>query len=363
MNAGAGAAASGLIRDRRAVAVVAAAFLVGLLAVLRGGSETVHVTAYFPTTVGVYEGSDVRLMGVPIGRVTQVEPQGTTVRVDLEYDGDYQLPADARAVILSPSVVSDRFVQLTPAYGGQGAVLVDGAVIPQERTRVPVELDQIFSSANDLLKGLGPQGVNDDGAVNRLLAVGADVLGGQGDELRSTIAGLAGMSETLGDSSDDFFAAVRHLERFTRALAAEDADVRAFNDKMADISAFLAGERDELSAVLAGLARTFATVEGFVKDNRDLLTSNVGQLARISAALVAERDALVGIMRILPVAASNMARTVDNENGSVRARANQGELMKNLDGVLCDAALREGLPRPAVLCSQIAALLDLLELR
>lgn len=348
---------STLLTTRRVVIALALILLLAALAVLRS-DDKVRVTAYFPTTLGVYEGSEVRLMGVPIGTVTEVDPEGPQVRVVLEYDRDYDIPADANAVIISPSVVADRFVQLTPAYFGTGPTLADNAVIPVERTRVPVELDTIYSTTNDLLKGLGPQGANNEGALNRLLAVGADNLEGQGTQLRDMLANLSGASSTLGETSPELFAGVRHLERFTRQLAADDDQVRLFNRQMADVSAFLAGERDELSLALRNLATTFGVVETFVKQNRDLLTSNVGRLAKLSRALVAERDALVGVMKVLPVAASNMARSFDNQKQSIRARANEAQLLNDLGGLLCDALQRQGVPPPRALCQQLQTLIQ-----
>lgn len=348
---------SALLSTRRVVIGIALILLVGAFAVMRS-DDKVRVTAYFPTTLGVYEGSEVRLMGVPIGTVTEVDPEGPQVRVVLEYDGDYELPADATAVIISPSVVADRFVQLTPAYSGKGPTLAKGVVIPIERTRVPVELDTIYSTTNDLLTGLGPQGANNKGALNRLLAVGADNLQGQGAQLRAMLANLSGASSTLGETSPELFAGIGHLERFTGQLAADDEQVRLFNRQMADVSEFLAGERDELSRALGNLAQTFGVVETFVKQNRDLVTSNVDQLTRLSRALVAERDALVGVMKVLPVAASNMARSFDNQKQSIRARANEAQLLNDLGGLLCDALQRQGVPPPTALCQALQSLIQ-----
>ena len=69
-------------------------------------------------------------------------PLGDRVRITLEYDGDIKLPADAKAVMISPSVVGDRFIQLGPAYTG-GPALPDNARLGIDRTAVPVELDDM----------------------------------------------------------------------------------------------------------------------------------------------------------------------------------------------------------------------------
>ena len=75
------------------------------------------------------------------------------------YDSKYKVPADAKAVVISPSIVGDRFIQLTPAYDG-GQALPDNARLGLDRTATPLELDQIFGSINDLTKALGPEGAN-----------------------------------------------------------------------------------------------------------------------------------------------------------------------------------------------------------
>src|ERR687891_2897964 len=99
--------------------IVVPAIVVALLATaaftwLLGGKETKTLTAHFPRTVSIYEGSDVRVLGVPIGTVDTVTPSGTDVVVTMSYDAEVEVPEDAAAVIVSPSIVGDRFVQLTP---------------------------------------------------------------------------------------------------------------------------------------------------------------------------------------------------------------------------------------------------------
>ena len=95
-----------------------------------------RITAYFAAAVGLYPKGDVRILGVPVGTIEEVS--GKLVRVEMTVDREVRVPADAVAVAVAPSIVSDRYVQLAPVYKG-GPELEDGAVIPQERTATPVE--------------------------------------------------------------------------------------------------------------------------------------------------------------------------------------------------------------------------------
>ena len=206
-------------------AAVAVALVAGLLVVLWPGGGSRTVRAEFVRAVGLYEGSDVRILGVKVGEVTDVSPRGDRVVVEMTYDDDYKVPADAQALVVAPSVVSDRYVQLTPVYDG-GAALADDARIGLERTAVPVELDRIFSSLNDLNVALGPEGANKNGALSRLLAVGADNLEGEGANINRTVEDFSQAIATLSDGRDDLFGTLRNLQVFTTALATSDEQVR-----------------------------------------------------------------------------------------------------------------------------------------
>src|SRR5690349_16795144 len=131
---------------RLLVPLVVLTFVVAAAVSVFGGDTGRTVVAHFPRAISVYEGSDVRVLGVPVGTVTKVEPTGTDVTVTMTYDADVKLPSDARAVIIAPAVVGDRYVQLTPAYSGSGDVLSDGAELSLEQTAQPLELDEIYSS-------------------------------------------------------------------------------------------------------------------------------------------------------------------------------------------------------------------------
>ena len=298
--------------------------VVGAIAVFRP-DDTRTLTAHFPRTISIYEGTDVRVLGVPVGQVDTVTPSGTDVVVTMSYDADVKVPADAKAVIVAPSIVGDRFVQLTPVYTG-GQVLADGAVLEDDRTAVPLELDQIFTSLDDLTVALGPTGANRKGALSDLLQTTAENFGGQGARFHQTIADFGRLSQTLDDNKDELFGSARRLEGFIGTLAKNDTTVRRFNQSLSDASSMLAGERQELSASLRNLATALGQVSTFVQDNRDALGRNITGLNRVSQVLVKRRDELDQILDTAPLALNNLALTYNPEAGTLDTNANVGEL-------------------------------------
>src|SRR5690606_6949439 len=115
-----------------------------------------------------------------------IEPRGTVVRVRMEVDSGTELPAEAAAVILQSSLVTDRYVEVGPAYLG-GPRLADGDHIDATRTRSPAGVDEITASIDDLIRALDETtpGGND---VGDLLRSAADTLRGNGSLLRETLA-------------------------------------------------------------------------------------------------------------------------------------------------------------------------------
>lgn len=341
--------------SRRAVvaAVTALALVAALAVVVWPGSGTVHASAQFVRTVGLYEGSDVRILGVKVGEVRKVTPQGQHVRVDFVYDDKYKVPADAKAVVVAPSVVSDRYVQLTPVYK-KGAVLADGASIPMDRTAVPVELDRIFGSLNDLNVALGPQGANKSGALSRLLQTGAANLDGEGKDINQTLVDFSTAIGTLGDGRKDLFGTVRNLQIFTTALAKNDRAVGEFNQDLASVADQLAAERDDLALALKNLAIALGEVASFVKENQRNLTADIGGLADITGTLAKQRKAMAEVLEAGPTALSNLQLAYNPSSGTLDTR-NNAEQSQDPGVFLCELLVSVGQPRSV--CKQVESAL------
>jgi phospholipid/cholesterol/gamma-HCH transport system substrate-binding protein len=310
----------------RRVALGTLLVVVAVLAVVHLNRESmVRVTAYFPRTVGIYPGSDVRVLGVRIGEVKEITPEGDRVRVELEYAAEYKVPPDAKAAIINSSVVSDRYLQLLPVHRG-GPVMRSGAVIPLHRTAVPVELDRVFDSLRTTSDALGPRGANKDGSLSRLLAVSADNLQGQGTQLHRTVEDLSQAVTTLSDGRQDLFGTVRNLQVFTAALAADDASVRSFNDSLSTVAGQLAGERKDLAAAITHLAAALADVSDFVKKNGKTLTADVKGLATVTRVLVTQRAALEELLDVAPAGLSNLQNAYNPASGTLDTRSNPEQL-------------------------------------
>jgi phospholipid/cholesterol/gamma-HCH transport system substrate-binding protein len=250
------------------------------------------------------------------------------------YDSSYKIPKDAQAVLLAPSIVSDRYVQLTPAYTS-GDTLPDGAYLGTDRTAQPVELDEIYQNLDRLNVALGPDGANKNGALSDLLEVGADNLGGNGEALHGTLTGLSKAVKTLADSRNDLFSTISNLQQFTTVIAQNDSTVRAFNLDLANVAAQLNAERTDLATAIKQLSVALAQVAQFVKDNKDNLTANVTDLASVTTVLVKQKRALREFLDTAPTALSNLQLAYNAKSGTLDTRDNSNSQGGPV-GLLCN---------------------------
>jgi phospholipid/cholesterol/gamma-HCH transport system substrate-binding protein len=310
------------------------------VAIALPGSSQKTGTAYFQKAVGIYPNSDVDILGVKVGSVIRAVPQGNMVRVTFTYDGKYKIPAGADAVIVSPSLVADRYIQLTPVYRG-GPALADGASIPQSRTAVPVEPDQANSAMSSLAQALGPNGANKQGALNSLIHTGAQNLQGQGYNFHQTIQNASAAAQALADNSGNFAETVTNLNQFTSSLAANDQQVSAVTADMNNVSEQLNGERTDLSAALAALGGSLNQVATFVRQNRQGLTSNVSKLGQVTNLLVKEKQSLESYLWYTPLGAENTNLAYDGLSGSLLGRIDPQQT-QNLSMFACSLMYSEG---------------------
>ncbi|MBT3151291.1 MCE family protein [Streptomyces sp. CHD11] len=297
----------------------------GLVAASALASDGVRVTAYFDRAVGVYAGSDLRVLGVRVGEVESVRPEGTTVRVELRLDEGVKVPEDARAVVVAPSVVADRYVQLTPAHS-TGPALADGAVLPASRNRVPVEIDQIYDSITDLGKALGPDGANAEGALSELLRTGAANLDGNGEAIGDSVEEFGKAAKTLDGGSGDLFKALGSLQTFTTMLKNKDGDVRTAQERLDEVVGFFADNKDDLTGALEELGKALGQVKTFIEDNRGELKKNVDRLVPLTRTLVEQRASLAEALDVAPLAAGNVVNAYNPDTRTLDGRANLNEI-------------------------------------
>lgn len=314
------------------VVVLVTAGFVGL----RGTDTT--IVAHFPSATGLYPNDEVRVLGVKVGTVSKVEPQGATVKVTMTVEEDQPIPADAKAAIVAPSLVNGRFVQLTPVYDG-GAKLGDGDAIPVERTAVPVSFDEVKQELTDLSTALATSETGRVPLAEAVTALEANLGDGTAERLAGSLESLRTAAEDLSEDRGDLFTTVDQLNTFTQTLVINDASLRGATQELATFAGTLDGSSEQLGATLSTLQNTLAQVTTFVDANRTGLTTSLEELVPVAETVANQSNRLAQILHLAPGALEGFYNTV--ENSAVTGRAQLANL-NSTGELLCGLVLSVG---------------------
>ena len=311
-----------MIRRNR-LAAVAAVVLVALI--VAGAAVLVRntffgpktITAYFTSATAIYPGDEVRVSGVKVGRIKSIQPQGTQAKMTLKVDHGVPIPADAKAVIVEQNLVAARYVQLTPAYRTRGPVMPDGAVIPVERTAVPVEWDEVKTQLMRLATDLGPSSGVSGTSVGRFIDSAANALEGNGDKLRQTLGQLSGVGRILANGSGNIVDIIKNLQTFVTALRDSNIQLVQFNDRLATLTSVVDDSRSDLDAALTDLSTAVGEVQRFIAGTRNQTSEQIARLADVTQILVDKHMALENILHGAPNALGNFFNDYNADTGTI----------------------------------------------
>lgn len=339
---------------------------IALVLLLIGGIATVvrsatglgrtTVSGYFAQSTGLYKGDDVVILGVRVGKVENIEPQPSRVKITFWYNDKYKVPADAKAVILSPSLVTPRSIQLTPAYTG-GPVMATGTVIPQVRTAVPVEYDDLRQQLEKLTQTLQPTEPGGTSTLGAFINTTADNLRGQGPDIRDTVIKLSQAISAIGDHSNDLFATLKNLSILVSALHDSSALLAQLNQNLAMVTNLLANDPNEVGNAVRDLNDVADEVRNFVADNRETLGTTSDKLASVSQALNESLDDVKQILHVGPTAFQNFLNIYQPAQGALTGSLALNQFSNPIQ-FLCsavEAASRRGNKDSAKLCVQYLA--------
>jgi phospholipid/cholesterol/gamma-HCH transport system substrate-binding protein len=314
-----------------------------------------HVTAYFTEANALYPGDKVQIMGFRVGAIDKIEPAGDKMKVNFHYLSKYKVPANASAVILNPTLVASRTLQLEPVYEG-GPVMADNAVIPVERTQVPTEFDELRDSIANIISKLGPTPQQPKGPFGDAIESFADGLAGKGKEINTAFSNLSRALTALNEGRGDFFAVVRSLALFVNALHQDDQQFVALNQNLAQVTGRLTRSDHDLSNAVQQFDSLLSTVRPFFAKNREVLTHDINNLADVTTTLV-QPDSLEGLENLLhaaPTGAANINSIYHPSHGAIvaiPAITNFANPMQFICSTI-QAGSRLGYQESAELCAQ-----------
>ena len=287
-------------------------------------ATTVH--ADFSYINGIYPGSSVTVLGVPVGRVTAVNPQGTTVRVSMSLPAEVELPAEVNAYIMSPALISDRSVELGPAYGGTGPKLQPEQVIPADRAHAPITFDSMLTSLTTMTDALGP----DQGDLSRLLASGADQWRGQGKQFNTAIRNLSTATGVVGARAEDIDTVVENLGTMMSAFNQRQVSLNDLVSSLGMLGDSWADQNLDINGPMNDLKTVLDQVNAVVANHTDDMGAIAGNLNAVGAILTRRQPELAEFMDLLPLMMQNLSGTIGPDR--------RGRIRLNVSSVLTQFA-------------------------
>lgn len=214
-------------RARRTAAIGMVAAAVGLTASCAAApaNKTGQYCAVMSDSVGLYVDNPVTQMGYEIGRITDISPHATDVRVAFELTEPRRLPRDVKAVTRSISILADRSLELV-GNPDSGPALAAGECIPLSRSFTPKTLSEVIGSAASFIDTIHPEDSENIGDVVRSLDQALHANGGGINELLTT-------SSTVVDSPDQAI-----------------SDMGSITSNLAELTSLLAEMREPVKEIL-----------------------------------------------------------------------------------------------------------------
>lgn len=282
--------------------------------------DQISVTAQFDSAAGLYEGNTVAVLGMPVGQVTKITPKGGYVEVEFSVDGDVAVPADAMAVTISNSILTDRQIELTPPYK-DGPTLQNHATIGLNRTRTPVEFARVLDVLDKLSTSLRGDGQG-NGPIGSVVDASAAIADGNGQAMKDALGQL---SEALRLSSDrgevtrdQLTSIIRNVSTLFQAAADNDATLREFGSTIRALSQILADENFGSGSTGRKLNDVINQLGEVLDTHRDAIKQIVqnGNTA-VTTTVDHQRD-LAEFLDLAPMTLDNIYNAIDRTNGAVR---------------------------------------------
>lgn len=246
------------------LALIVAVFSYDKIPFIKGTND---YSAFFAESGGIKTGSDVRVSGLSVGRVTDISLDGTKVLVGFTVRKDVELGDRSEAAIKTETVLGNKFLELTPRGDNSLA-----GPIPLERTRSPYDLTSALSDLTTTISGL------DTTQLSSALSTLADTFANTPPDLKIALDGLARFSDTLNTRDAKLRELLANANNVTGVLAKRSDQIAQLVVNANALLSELLSQRSSVDALMNNLTAVAGQISGLVNDNRTQLKPALDKL-------------------------------------------------------------------------------------
>ncbi|MFV2176023.1 MCE family protein [Actinomadura sp. LOL_016] len=260
-----------------------------------GARDTVSYKARFTDASGLRDGDGVRIAGVEVGRVEDIDVvDRRTAEVTIAVRRGRELPATATATIKYLNLIGQRYVALDRGTGAAGT-LRPGATIPVERTTPALNLTQLFNGFQPLFQALSP------GDVNKLAGSLVQVLQGEGGTVEGLLSTIGSLTGGIAAKDRVIGQVIGNLNAVLDTVNARDDELGTLVSTLRRLVSGLASDRTAIGEAIGALDALAGTTAGLLRDGRAPLKRDIEQLGRLSRNLADESGTVDRFLETLPV--------------------------------------------------------------
>jgi len=278
----------------------------GVLVVTIGNlsfNDTRDYKAEFVDATGVVEGDDVRIAGVKVGVVEDIEiVNRTRALVSFKVDEGTPVNGGTNAQIRYRNLVGQRYIDLSQGVGDTGA-MPEGATIPVQRTRPALDLTVLFNGFKPLFEALSP---ND---INQLSYEIVQVFQGEGGTMEGLLTHTASVTSTLANRDEVISQLIENLSRVLDHVADRD---KQLTELISSFRTLVGGLKDDRQAILGSLDKVSAlSVEtaDLIDGIREPLVEDVAHLRKVAGNIDRNKGELDRALQVLPIKLNKIGRT------------------------------------------------------
>lgn len=288
------------------VFMVVTTLATGLLVVTIGNisfADTKEYRAQFVDATGVVSGDDVRIAGVKVGTVQDVEiVDRTQALVTFDVETGTELSRATTAAIRYRNLVGQRYIALEETVGSTGA-LAEGDTIPVQRTKPALDLTVLFNGFKPLFQALSPED------INQLSAEVVQVFQGEGGTLESLLGHTASVTNTLAERDEVISDLITNLNEVLDHLADRDDQLSDLIVNFKTLVSGLARDRQAILGSLDQISELSVQTADLVDGVNEPLVRDIAQLRRLGANVERNRGELDRALKVLPIKLTKIGRT------------------------------------------------------
>lgn len=268
--------------------------------------RAIEVTAYFDSVAGLYNGNDIAVLGMPVGRITQIQPEGQRVKVRFTVDKSVPIPKDVTAAIVNTSIVTTRHIELSPVYT-DGDQLSNGDTVAH--TKAPVEIADLFDSVDKLMRSFAGDG-GGKGPLADFLGLANGITDENGQRFAEAVTQMSKAGKLAADNGDTLVELIKMINDLTSKLVANYPKMRVFSASVTDVAATLDRQSPGLVAAMADLNVMLRNTTDFLAGNAGTIGVSTSKLAALTENLGDYSRQLVETIDLGPLLFQNLSNSV-----------------------------------------------------